>query len=92
MLTIAAPYNTRFLRTIDENKGALVSLFIILVIVLPWSAMIIAPFDPLEQTLVANTSAVQVSSTDTVTRRYCMRNKGVQEGVSFFFGTDNLES
>ena len=93
---IAAP-SLNFLqdswRRLTKNKGALVSLFIILVIVLlAVLAPVIAPFDPLEQNTEFANLPARIPGLFNGYRNGVdvYAQQGVPEGVNFFFGTDNL--
>ena len=93
---IAAP-SLNFLqdswRRLTKNKGALVSLFIILVIVLlAFLAPVIAPFDPLEQNTEFANLPARIPGIFNGYRNGVdvYAQQGVPEGVNFFFGTDNL--
>ena len=93
---IAAP-SLNFLqdswRRLTKNKGALVSLFIILVIVLlAVLAPVIAPFDPLEQNTEFANLPARIPGIFNGYRNGVdvYAQQGVPEGVNFFFGTDNL--
>ena len=93
---IAAP-SLNFLqdswRRLTKNKGALVSLFIILVIVLlAFLAPVIAPFDPLEQNTEFANLPARIPGLFNGYRNGVdvYAQQGVPEGVNFFFGTDNL--